>query len=104
VPQRAAGEGLLRYYEAIEQASADMLLAAQRGDWDRVVNLENACSSLISQLEHAAVALPLPPSQARTKARIMLRILRNDAQIRSLAEPWRDGVDALLAGQARTVH
>jgi flagellar protein FliT len=34
---------LLSYYEAIEQASCDMLAAAKTGDWDAVVKLEGAC-------------------------------------------------------------
>ncbi|KAI1696297.1 flagellar protein fliT domain-containing protein [Ditylenchus destructor] len=45
---------LLSYYEAIEQASADMLSAARSGNWDEVVKLEGACVLLISQLKHAA--------------------------------------------------
>lgn len=95
---------LLSYYEAIEQASADMLSAAQRGDWEQVVKLEGTCGVLISQLKHAALARPLAPEQARTKARILQRILLNDARIRSLAEPWHEDVDPRLTGQPRTVH
>ena len=95
---------LLSYYEAIEKASADMLAAARRGDWEQVVRLEGACGELISQLKDAAHARPLPCDQARIKARILQRILLNDAQIRSLAEPWRERLDTLLGGQPPTVH
>ena len=95
---------LLSYYEAIEKASADMLAAARRGDWDQVVRLEGACGELISQLKDAARVRPLPRDQARLKARILQRILLNDAQIRSLAEPWRERLDTLLGGHAPTVH
>ena len=31
---------LLSYYEAIEQASAQMLSAARQGDWDEVVRVK----------------------------------------------------------------
>ena len=95
---------LLSYYEAIEQASADMLSAAQRGDWEQVLKLEGTCGALISQLKHAAQARPLAPEQARTKARILQRILLNDARIRSLAEPWHDGIDTRPGVPRRTVH
>ena len=37
---------LLSYYEAIEQASSDMLSAAKAGNWDQVVKLEGACPVL----------------------------------------------------------
>ena len=95
---------LLSYYEAIEQASCDMLAAAKAGDWDAVVRLEGACVLLISQLKHAARAKPLDQDAARTKARIMQRILVNDAEIRHLAEPWLQDLDELMAGKRKTLH
>ena len=95
---------LLNYYEAIEQASRDMLRAAREGNWDHVVKLEGACAMLISQLRHAASKRTLGPEETRLKSRIMQRILVNDAEIRQLAEPWLDDLDHLIAGRSRTVH
>lgn len=122
---------LLTYYEAIEQASADMLIAARAGNWDEVVKLEGACVLLISQLKHAAQAPVQVPVQAptqastqaptqtprngpvlepavldaaRAKSRIMQRILVNDAEIRHLAEPWLQDLDDTLAGRRKTLH
>jgi flagellar protein FliT len=95
---------LLTYYEAIEQASADMLSAARAGDWDQVVKLEGACVLLISQLKHAARGKALAPDEAQLKSRIMQRILVNDAEIRHLAEPWLEDLDNMMAGKSKTVH
>ena len=95
---------LLNYYEAIEQASHDMLAAARVGNWDHVVKLEGACALLISQLKHAAVQKPLASDEAQLKSRIMQRILVNDAEIRQLAEPWLEDLDSLLAGRPKTIH
>jgi flagellar protein FliT len=113
---------LLTYYEAIERASADMLNAARAGNWDEVVKLEGACVLLISQLKHAAqepkpevvadVVAQLPASvddvasaeAAKTKSRIMQRILVNDAEIRQLAEPWLQTLDEALGARRRTLH
>jgi flagellar protein FliT len=95
---------LLNYYEAIEKASQDMLEAARTGHWDTVVKLEGACALLISQLKHAATSHGLGTEEAQFKARIMQRILVNDAQIRRLAEPWLDELDELLAARPKTVH
>ena len=95
---------LLNYYEAIEQASQDMLEAARTGNWDHVVKLESACALLISQLKHAASQKALGPDEAQLKSRIMQRILVNDAEIRHLAEPWLDQLDKSLAGMSSTVH
>ena len=95
---------LLSYYEAIEQASADMLSAAKAGDWDQVVKLEGACVLLISQLKHAARQMPLDTEAAKAKSRIMQRILVNDAEIRHLAEPWLQELDDMLAGKRQILH
>ena len=95
---------LLNYYEAIEQASQDMLVAARVGDWDQVVKLEGACALLIAQLKRNAAERPLETEEAQLKSRIMQRILVNDAEIRQLAEPWLEDLDQLLAGRPKTVH
>ena len=79
---------LLNYYQAIEQASQDMLEAARGAKWDAVVKLEGACAVLIAQL----------------KSRLMQRILLNDAEIRQLAEPWLEDLDDILAGRPKTLH
>ena len=95
---------LINYYEAIERASADMLSAAREGKWDEVVKLEGACVLLISQLKHAARATGLTQEDSQRKARIMQRILVNDAEIRHLAEPWLDELDDILAGRPKMLH
>ena len=95
---------LLNYYEAIEQASLDMVTAARQGNWDQVLKLEGACALLISQLKNDAASRTLGADEAKFKSRIMQRILVNDAQIRQLAEPWIDELDSMLAGRPPTVH
>ncbi len=83
-----AQHGLLDYYKAIENTSRQMLEAAQSEDWDQVVRLEGACAVLIAQLRHKARTSDLAPDERSEKVKIMQRILRTDAEIRCLAEPW----------------
>ena len=105
MPDPVRKSPLLQYYEAIEQASADMLEAARVGNWDRVVKLEGACAVLISQLKHAADhQSQLACEEVQVKSRIMQRILRNDAQIRCLAEPWLAQFEHLFEGQPQMMH
>lgn len=89
---------LLSYYEAIENASLDMLAAARSGDWDRVVKLEGACAVLIARLKHASVDAPMGSDEMALKSRIMRRILVNDAEIRNLAEPWITELGSMVSG------
>ena len=95
---------LLSYYEALEKASTDMLSAAREANWDQVIKLEGACVLLIAQLKHAASQESLAAEEGKLKTRIMQRILVNDAEIRTLAEPWLEDLDRLLAGKTRMLH
>ena len=92
-------ETLFDYYQAIEATSRQMLQAAQTEDWDQVVRYEGACAVLIEQLRHRAYSEQISPAQRKDKARIMQSILRNDAEVRLLAEPWLSELDLMLCPQ-----
>ena len=79
---------MLDYYKAIEAKSAEMLSAALQQNWDSVVECEQSCAVLISELRVQSQEVQLTAVQRKEKTRIMQNILRNDAQIRVLAEPW----------------
>ena len=59
---------------------------------------------LIEQLRYRAQNEDLEPEQRKEKTRIMQRILRNDAQIRILAEPWLAQFDHPMEGQPQVLH
>lgn len=90
---------LIDYYKAIEDSSAKMLEAARLQDWDEVVRFEGACAVLIEQLRARASVEELTAVTRQEKTKIMLRILRNDALIRDLAEPWLAHCEQKFAGQ-----
>jgi flagellar protein FliT len=94
---------LLDYYKAIESASQQMLVAAQTENWDQVVQLESTCAVLIEQLRGKARNNKLSSEERREKLSIMQRILRTDAEIRLLAEPWLSDIE-LLVGDRNLVH
>jgi flagellar protein FliT len=58
---------------------------------------------LIEQLKMQARTESLDAHKRREKTGIMLRILRNDAQIRTLVEPWLDQVGQHV-GASRVLH
>lgn len=95
---------LLDYYKAIEEASRQMLEAARRQDWDDVVRCEGTCAVLIEQLRFRGKSEELPRTDRAEKTRIMQRILRNDAEIRVLAEPWLNDVADLFEGSLQMIH
>jgi len=81
---------LLGCYRAIEDSSAKMLEAALQRDWDAVVQMESACTVQIEHLRLRGRVEELDAQSRSEKTKIMLRILKNDAQIRVLAEPWME--------------
>ena len=91
---------LFECYVAIEAASSQMLEAAKLADWNEVVRYEGACAVLIEQLRHCAQHEEMTPAQRREKVRIMQQILRNDAQVRLLTEPWVSELDKILDPKA----
>jgi len=98
------GTQLIDYYKAIEDSSLKMLEAAKGKDWEGVARYEGACAVLIEQLRFQSQEQELLPDQRREKARIMQRILRNDAMIRTLAEPWLAQVEHMFDGQPQVLH
>ncbi len=97
-------DDLMDYYKAIESSSRQMLDAARREDWDDVVRCEGACAVLIEQLRFLAKSQDLPKDRRSEKSRIMQRILRNDAEIRILAEPWLSTFAEMFDAKLQLIH
>jgi flagellar protein FliT len=88
-------ETLYDYYQAIENASRQMLEAAQTENWDQVVRYEGACAVLIEQLRHKSQHQELSAEERKDK----------DAEVRLLTEPWLSELDELLSPQtAQRLH
>lgn len=87
---------LLAQYHTIERTSQQMLQAAQQDDWAEVRRLELVCNEQVAQLKQQAHGVRLSPPAKAQKQRLMLAILRHDAQIRSLAEPGLGGLELLF--------
>ena len=95
---------LIDYYKAIEDSSERMLHAARVNDLDALVRYQGVCTVLIEQLRFQARQQQLGPDERHEKARIMQRILRNDAEIRQLTEPWLTQLDAMIDDRPRVLH
>ncbi len=54
---------------------------------------------LIEQLRERSGAIDLTAEERAEKHRIMMTILRHDAQIRELAEPWIDDLGQMMQVQ-----
>ena len=95
---------LLDYYKAIENASRKMLEAAKAEDWDGVMEMESTCAVLIAQLRSRSRIAKLGPDERQEKTQIMKRILRTDAEIRNLAEPWLADLAFVTEPSSSSLH
>ncbi len=71
---------------------------------EKVTSIQDYMYLLVEQLRFQSQEHDLLPEQRREKSRIMQRILRNDAQIRCLAEPWLAQFEHLFEGQPQMMH
>jgi flagellar protein FliT len=93
---------ILDYYEQVRDTSTLMLEAARASDWDSLVTRERQCAAIIGRLQACGGDdADLLDEQGKRRAHEIIRaILRNDAEIRDLTQPWLRQLEAHL-GTAR---
>ena len=88
-------------YEEICALSAQMVAAARANDWDRLVALEHDVAAVRDGLLHDDDNNALSEAERESKARMIQRILDDDAEVRRHTEPWMDDLRRLLGGAAK---
>lgn len=87
---------LLERYRAMHALSEHMLAAARAGQWERLVQLEQARSMVSSELQqHDKIAWDL--QRGREKARLIRAILACDHEVGTLARGAMNELKAPLA-------
>jgi flagellar protein FliT len=79
---------ILSLYEAVSTITDQMLLAARKGDWDKLIALEEHCAHHVQTLRDSEPPVPLTGVNRERKVKIIHKILADDREIRDLAEPW----------------
>jgi flagellar protein FliT len=88
-------QDVIEVYENVATITDQMLAAARRGDWDRLIVLENRCSDQVTILRNGE-----PPQLSgelrERKVQIIHKILADDREIRNLTEPWMAHLSKLI--------
>ena len=87
-------------YEEMCALSAQMVAAARASDWDQLVSLEHQVAQLRDALAEDDGST-LDDAERESKARMIQRILEDDAEVRRHTEPWMDDLRRLLGGAAK---
>lgn len=88
----------INIYENILNTTNKMLAAAQNNEWDQLVDLEQECRKLTDELiaNNTEHELNLSEELQQHKVKIIHQVLANDAQIRTITEPWMAQLQNIL--------
>lgn len=86
---------LLDRYEAMQRISLHMLDAAKKGDWDRLIKLEQSRAGLENDLRQEDKSA-WDDKRAARKAELIRSILDADNETRSLAQSWMNEMQISL--------
>ncbi len=89
----------INIYENILKTTNKMLVAAQNNEWDQLVDLEQECRKLTDKLisNNTGHELNLSEELQQKKVKIIHQVLANDAQIRTITEPWMTKLQDILS-------
>jgi flagellar protein FliT len=91
----------LNLYETLSGISADMVHAAETGDWDRLIELERTVARMRNRLSVEDAQSKLSEAERDRKVHLIQRILADDRKVRSYTEPWMEQVRRFLGDSSR---
>lgn len=81
-------EDILTVYESVADLTGQMLDAAGSNDWERLVELEQQCTSKVSSLRMGEAGQILTGPARKRKVELIKKVLADDRRIRDLTTPW----------------
>jgi len=96
-PRNTAGN--IDLYEDMLALAGPMLAAARSADRGTLGTLREQCRAVAERARPTDGAVPLERSVKERKIDLIKRLLAADAEISSHTEPWRKGIDPMLAAR-----
>jgi len=87
---------VIRNYESLSTLTAQMRDAAERGEWDHLIDLERQCRTQVEILKRADAAASLDEAARQRKASRIKDILEHDADIRSCTVTWMGQLQRIM--------
>jgi flagellar protein FliT len=88
----------LKLYEDIAASTRRMVDAARSRDWDALVAAEEQCRALVERAR-SVQAVDLDEPSRRRKAMLIRDMLRDDAEVRAIAQPEMARLESLMRGR-----
>lgn len=83
-----ASHQVIANYETLSTLTAQMREAAERGEWDQLIDLEQQCRTQVEILKREDATASLDEATRQRKAHLIKNILEHDADIRSRTVAW----------------
>ena len=96
-------EHILDVYGSISTVTGQMVDAARKSDWDRLIALEHDCRTLIEKLKRSEAGANAGAHFVQRKVALIRKVLADDAEVRKFTEPWMTKLENYL-GNARQEH
>jgi len=88
---------VLTVYAAMADLTEQMVLAAQRSDWEQLVLLEQRCAAHVQTLHEQDQGQPMRGAERERKIELIRQMLNADRQIRDLTMPWMAQLSKLIS-------
>ena len=83
-------------YEAILALTHEMRIAAEQGEWDKVLVLEPLCKRFIANLKSADELSLTDTASQPHKVELLKKILADDAEIRQRTTDWMSQLQHIM--------
>ena len=83
-------------YESLSNLTAQMREAAERGEWDQLIDLEQLCRQYVAAMKQADASATLDEPSRQRKVQIIKKILENDADLRSRTVAWMGQLQRIM--------
>lgn len=83
-------------YESLSALTNEMRDAAEHGEWEQLVELEQQCSRKIAEMKPVDEAVALDERSRQLKIQLIKKILANDAEIRNRTQAWMGQLQHIL--------
>jgi len=87
---------VLSIYATMAELTQQMVQAATRSDWDRLVQLEKRVAGHVQLLRERESPEPMQGAEREQKIELIRQMLTADRQIRDLTMPWMAQLSKLI--------
>lgn len=83
-------------YEMLSTLTGQMRDAAEHGEWDKLVSVEQQCRQQVATMKPVDAVATLDESARQRKIQLIKKILEDDAEIRNHTETWMDQMQRIM--------